>query len=233
MSALVFGRALRQATGRRLGALCSAHSVNFAPRLLIGQPAAFSTAASKVAKTLVSEVKHEEGQYEQSKEIKAFLKNTPFTFTETGGDVNMVLEREIADKVIKIEWQLTSPFDPTEEEGEDGEMEESTALWVTVENKSSGNGLTFNCSTQTGEDHRYVIGSVKAFSNAEEKESVSGYNGPDFEDLDHKLQEGFDEYLGELGMSSEVCDFIDAMALDKEQREYVRWLTNTKEFLEA
>jgi len=34
-------------------------------------------------------------------------------------------------------------------------------------------------------------------------------------------------------MSAEVCDFIDAMALDKEQREYVRWLKNTKDFLEA
>jgi len=164
--------------------VCSAHSVKLAPRLLIGRPAAFSTAASKVAKTLVSEVKHEEEQYEQSKEVKAFLKNTPFTFTEADGDVNMKLEREIGDKVVCIEWQLTSPFDPTAEDGEEeGEMEESTALWVTVENKSSGNGLTFNCSTQTGEDHRYVIGNVKAYCTAEEKENVSGYNGPDFEDL--------------------------------------------------
>jgi len=177
-------------------------------------------------------VKHEEEQYEQSKELKAFLKNSPFTFTENGGDVNMVLEREMDDKVVKIEWQLASPFDPNMED-EEGEPEESTNMWVTVESKSNGSGLTLNCSTQTGEDHRYVIGNVKSFANADEKEGVSSYNGPDFEDLDDKLQEAFDEYLAELGMSSEVCDFVDAMALDKEQREYVRWLKTCNEFMES
>merc|ERR1712072_1367572 len=180
---------------------------------------------------LQAEVKHEEEQYEQSKELKAFLKNSPFTFIETDGDVNMMLERELGDKVVRIEWQLASPFDPNMED-EEGEPEESTDMWVTVESKSSGAGLTFNCSTQTAEDHRYVIGNVKAFANAEEKESVSSYNGPDFEDLDDKLQEAFDEYLAEIGMSSEVCDFVDAMALDKEQREYVRWLKMSNTFLQ-
>lgn len=179
-----------------------------------------------------AEVKHEEEQYEQSKELKAFLKNSPFTFAETDGDVNMMLEREMDGKVVRIEWQLARPFDPNMED-EEGEVEESTDMWVNVENKANGSGLTFNCSTQTGEDHRYVIGNVKSFASAEEKESVSSYNGPDFEDLDDKLQEAFDEYLADVGMSTEVCDFVDAMALDKEQREYVRWLKTSKEFLES
>merc|ERR1719157_300078 len=102
---------------------------------------------------------------------------------------------------------------------------------ITCENKKAGNGLTFYCSTQPGEDHRYVIGNVKAFANAEEKDSITSYNGPEFEDLDDKLQEAFDEYLAELGLNSEICDFIDAMAVDKEQREYVNWLKNSKKFL--
>merc|ERR1712064_41408 len=55
--------------------------------------------------------------------------------------------------------------------------------------------------------------------------SVSAYNGPDFEDLDENLQEALDEYLAEMGMSDDVCDFVDASALDKEQREYMGWLT--------
>jgi complement component 1 Q subcomponent-binding protein len=205
-----------------------------APRLFLERTAGFSTsaAASKVAKVLEGEAKHEEEQYEQSKELKAFLKNTQFEFKESDGDVNMILEREMGDKVVRIEWQLASPFDPNMED-EEGEMEESTNMWITVESKTDGTGLTFNCSTQTGEDHRYVIGNLKAFASAEEKENVSSYNGPDFEDLDDKLQEGFDEYLAELGMSSEVCDFVDAIALDKEQREYVRWLNVTKKFLES
>jgi complement component 1 Q subcomponent-binding protein len=69
-----------------------------------------------------------------------------------------------------------------------------------------------------------------SFWDSKERDSVSGYNGPEFEDIDDKLQEALDEYLGEVGMNNEVCDFIDATALDKEQREYIRWLSITKDF---
>merc|ERR1712190_142737 len=146
----------------------------------------------------------------------------------------MSLERDVGDNVVRIEWQLSSPFDPEAfgEEGEDHEAHEATDMSVTCENKTTGAGMTFYCSTQTGEDHRYVIGNVKTFASTEERDSGSSYHGPDFEDLDDKLQEAFDEYLGELGMGSDVCDFVDAMAVDKEQREYVNWLKNAKTFLE-
>merc|ERR1711924_5505 len=116
--------------------------------------------------------------------------------------------------------------------GEGVEEHEATELSVTVENKKTGSGLMFYCSTQTGEEHRYVIGNVKSYASAEERDSMGSYNGPDFEDLDDKLQEALDEYLAEVGMCSEVCDFVDQMAVDKEQRESVRWLQSTKKFRE-
>lgn len=194
-----------------------------------------SAAASKVSKTLAGEIKHEEENYEQAKEIKAFLKNNDFKFIETEGDVNMMLEREIGDKMVRIEWQLASPYDPNAdfEGAEDaGPEQEATDFSITVEDKTNGSGLAFYCSTQSGDDHRYVIGNLKSFANADEKDSISGYNGPEFEDIDDKLQESFDEYLSEVGMNNEICDFIDAMALDKEQREYIRWLKLSKAFLE-
>jgi len=138
--------------------------------------------------------------------------------------------REVDGKTVRIEFQLTSPFAADQfEDGEDAGAE-ATELSITVEDKS-GAGITFFCSTQTGEDHRYVIGNVKSYASAEERDSVTAYNGPEFEDLDDKLQEAFDEYLGELGMNSEICDFVDAMASDKEQREYVRWLRITNKTL--
>eukprot|EP00448_Togula_jolla_P023208 CAMPEP_0170589792 /NCGR_PEP_ID=MMETSP0224-20130122/11529_1 /TAXON_ID=285029 /ORGANISM="Togula jolla, Strain CCCM 725" /LENGTH=242 /DNA_ID=CAMNT_0010913553 /DNA_START=51 /DNA_END=779 /DNA_ORIENTATION=+ len=190
-----------------------------------------SAAAGKVSKALQGEIKHEEEQYEQAKEIKSFLKNSDFKLVEADGDVNMALERELGNKVVRIEWQLASPFDPEADPEGDGEPErEATDLSISVENKDSGAGMVFYCSTQPGEDHRYVIGNVKCFATAEEKDSVSSYHGPEFEDLDDKLQEAFDEYLAELGMNSEICDFVDAMALDKEQREYVRWLKLASKF---
>jgi complement component 1 Q subcomponent-binding protein len=192
-----------------------------------------SAAASKVAQVLQAEVKHEEEQYEQPKEIKDFLKGSDFKFVEEAGDVNMMLERDFGNKVARIEWQLTSPYAPDGEMEEDDAQEDSTDFVVTVEDKEGSAGLSFYCSTQGGEDHRYIIGNVKNYSSAEEKEGVTSYNGPDFEDVDDKLQEAFDEYLADVGLNSEVCDFIDATATDKEQKEYIRWLQISHKFLNA
>mmetsp|Transcript_61691 Transcript_61691/g.160095 ORF Transcript_61691/g.160095 Transcript_61691/m.160095 type:complete len:241 (+) Transcript_61691:85-807(+) len=234
----VFLRSAGHCAAPRLGAsaaLTAAAACRAPPVLAAPAVRGFAgAAAGKVVKTLQAEIKHEEEQYEQAKEIKAFLKKSDFKMVEKEGDVNMMLEKELGDRVVRIEWQLTSPFDPTEEE-EDGQSfdQEATDFCVTVESKSNGSGLTFYCSTQTGEDHRYVIGNLKSFATAEEKDSVTSYNGPEFEDLDDKVQESFDEYLAEVGMNNEVCDFIDASALDKEQREYLRWLKQSKAFLES
>jgi len=202
------------------------------PVIFIASRAASTGAASKVAKVLDAELKHETDNYEQQKEIQQFLKTSPFKLVDKDGDVNMKLERELGDKVVSIEWQLTSPFDPSMGEEEDSPSDEqSVDLTVTVEKKVTGSGITFYCCTQTGEDHRYIIGNVKSFMSIEERDSPSSYNGPEFEDVDEKLQEAFDEYLAEVGMNSELCDFIDACALDKEQREYVRWLKATSKFM--
>ena len=43
-----------------------------------------------------------------------------------------------------------------------------------------------------------VIGNVKSFANGEEQKSMGSYNGPEFEDVDEKLQESFDELLAEV-----------------------------------
>lgn len=68
--------------------------------------------------------------------------------------MNIALEREVGGKVVRIEWQLTSPFnaDADAEGGEEHLDEEATDFCLSVEDKSSGAGVMFYCSTQTGED---------------------------------------------------------------------------------
>lgn len=235
MAALAFRRALAL-NGRHCLPKLSQLSANARPLgLSLGMHPFSSTAGGKVAKVLGQEIQHEEEQYEQAKEIKKFLKDTPFKLEEGDGDVNMSLARELGGNTIRIEWQLSSPFDPNmEPEGEGQDMEpDSTDFSVTIEKTGGGPGMIFYCSTQAGEDHRFVIGNVQSFTSAEMKTSPSSYNGPDFEDLDDKLQESLDEYLAECGMNDDVCNFIDAMALDKEQREYTNWLKDVKKFLEG
>jgi complement component 1 Q subcomponent-binding protein len=195
---------------------------------------AFSSAQTKLSKILEAEAKHEKDQYEEPPLVKDFVAKSPFTFSMTAGDVNMTLSRESGGKKMVVDWQLTSPFgDDAMEENEQDDSAPPTDFTFSVESTSGDEGLIFYCSTSSGDGDRFVIGNVRQYSSKEEKDSNTAYNGPDFEDLDEKLQESFLEYLKDSGLTDELCDFIDATALDKEQVEYMRWLKNAQQFLAA
>ena len=73
--------------------------------LLMNVTRAFATTASgKISKVVQAEIKHEEENYEQSKDIKVFLSNSKFKFINTAGDVNMALEKTLGEKTVRIEW---------------------------------------------------------------------------------------------------------------------------------
>jgi len=67
----------------------------------------------------------------------------------------------------------------------------------------------------------------------QKKNSASAYNGPEFEDLDDSLQQALDDWLASLGVNESLCDFIDAMSVDKEQREYMRWIGKLSSFVQS
>jgi len=156
--------------------------------------------------------------------VSDFMAKDNWEFIEKEGDVNMSLKKAVGNKEVLVEWQLSAPTDFEMEEGEEKEeYPQATDFSLTVKD-TDGAGLTFYGSTQAGEGHRFVIGNVQAFESADERELPSAYNGPDFEDLDDKMQEHLDGMLADYGLDEQVCDFIDATATDKEQREYIRWL---------
>ena len=215
-----------------------------APRALTSTRYMSGAAVSKLHNVIKSEHQMEKEQYEQMESIKKFLQNAPqWKFSDDEGDITLKLTRSMGDKDVVLEWQLVSPFgnDFSDFGGEEGAQEgqeeefpmESTDFTITIQDKSGEKGLVYYCQTAAGEGHRYMIGNVRSFASKAEKDSDSSYNGPDFEDLDDSLQESFDEFLAEAGINDEVCDFIDATAIDKEQREYMRWLKNVDSFIQA
>jgi len=185
----------------------------------------FSAAAAQLKQTITKELKYEQENYQRPGVVTDFMAKDNWSFVEKEGDVNMTLKKEVDGKEVSIEWQLSAPTDFEMDEGEDKEeYPQATDFSMTVTDKANAAGMTFYGSTQAGEGHRFVIGNVQAFECAEEREVPSAYNGPDFEDLDDKMQEHLDGMLADLGLDEQVCDFIDATATDKEQREYIRWL---------
>lgn len=215
-----------------------------APAFIDGNIRLFSSSATqsattattpKLASTLQSELQYEKSNYEPAANIASFLEKSGWTLNEKDGDINMTLKKQMGDLSASIEFQLVSPTYSGEGEDEEGsqvEPQETTDFSVTVE-KGNRSGAIFYCTTVGNDDkYRFIVGNVRYFADSEEKNSMSAYNGPEFEDLDDNLQTGVDEWLSSLGVNEELCDFIDAMAVDKEQREYMRWLGRFAEIVQ-
>ena len=61
--------------------------------------------------------------------------------------------------------------------------------------------------------------------------ATENYKGPDFGQLEETLQEAVFNLLKSHGVTPELADLIEHMSHDKEQRLYMRWLKQVKDFV--
>lgn len=214
-------------------------------------PSTSSSMHRNLIDILKSEYEQEKSDYKGiPQKLKNFLNSNVWTYEEKPGDVNIALSRKVHGNNVTIDFQLINPNLDGDDMDEDGSGEgrgmdnanegETTDFSVSIEEavdkskgeNSTGGGVTFYCTTVAGEEYRYLIGNVRLFSNEAEKNSVSGYNGPEFESLDASLQKSLETYLEMHGINSDVCDLIDELAIDKETREYTNWLQRFVKFLD-
>ncbi|PFH37076.1 glycoprotein [Besnoitia besnoiti] len=186
--------------------------------------------AKDLLKTIQSEIQHEQSTYEQDNELTQFIKNSGWTVSESDNNMMVTLQKQVGNKKVLVEFSCVQSAEAPTEEGPVPEMSDFT---VTITNPDES-GVTFYCSTTQDEEDkfRYCIGQVRFFKNAEEKESLSVYPGPYFEDLDDSFQQGLDDWLAKMGVDPELCDFIDRFSVDKENREYLGWLKKLAHFVE-
>lgn len=95
---------------------------------------------------------------------------------------------------------------------------------MVVEATSMDTEISYNSITVV-ED----VAAVKAVHRFERQ--IKGYPGPDFSTLDERIQTSLTEYLEGYGVNEHLAAFIECMSLDKDQRLYMRWLTNLKDFV--
>ena len=125
------------------------------------------------------------------------------------------------------------------EEG-DEESEQSFPARVNVVIEKPGKGaLAVECIAQDGmiviENTYYYANSEHATSKRPEMmaERQDMYVGPPFGNLDEDLQVLMERYLEERGINTPLALFVPDYIDMKEQREYLRWLSNVKDFVEA
>lgn len=181
---------------------------------------------------VTSESESEKQNYETPEELKEGPPK-PFELVENESSCDMVLTREFNKEKISVTFvanddeqhEMSGDFEAPEDEEE--EFKEEPTMFFTVDvTKPSGTSLSFDCVTN-GAD--IEIRSVSLLG--ENAEDISAYMGPDYEFLDERLHEKFDQYLEARGIDLELAGYMMDLCQDKEQREYMKWLASVETFL--
>ena len=136
---------------------------------------------------------------------------------------------DVQESEKKGEKIAASEDDDDEYDDEDDEFEEEPepAIDFNVHIGKGKKTLTFECTT---DGNIYSINTVN-ISNEDDSADKVEYEGPNFEDLEENLQEGFFDYLHERGINYDFARYLFTVAIDKEQREYMTWLKDLETFV--
>lgn len=200
---------------------------------------------------LREEYQIEKERYTEFTEGAEFIKESGFTVIEKPNDTEIKLVKNMGSKLVEIRYQASEltndddamQMDEEEEEGqkvndEDKQNDGRTrADFIVSVKDEDGGGIVFTCTSEGTELNIFSVaytknveGFLKSFGS-ENKEIP--YFGPTFENLDEKVQKAFYDYLESLGVTDKLLAYIECSAVDKEQKMYIDWLQNVKEFLES
>jgi complement component 1 Q subcomponent-binding protein len=120
----------------------------------------------------------------------------------------------------------------------DGEGEQGFPAHASIRIERPGKGaLAIEATAQDGD---FLIEDLYYFPNAELADPQTAekdwarrtlYTGPPFNNLDEDLQILLEKYLEERGINTRLALFIPDYIDHKEQKEYIRWLNNVKNFV--
>lgn len=121
--------------------------------------------------------------------------------------------------------------------GED-DVEQGFPAHASIRIERAGKGaLAIEATAQDGD---FIIEDLYYFPDAELADPQTAekdwarrtlYTGPPFNNLDEDLQILLEKYLEERGINTRLALFIPDYIDHKEQKEYIRWLNNVKNFV--
>lgn len=156
----------------------------------------------------------------------------PFEIIDNPGDQSVILKREFAGETIKA--TVYTNFDAEEDlnnDDSDAEKDEESfkpaiQMVVTVE-KPEGPILEFDCNFN---DDELAIESMRML-NRDNNDAENVYEGPPFSILDDSLQKSLHRYLEVRGIKHSLHDWLHEFMMSKDEKEYVVWLKNMRDFI--
>mmetsp|Transcript_16396 Transcript_16396/g.51539 ORF Transcript_16396/g.51539 Transcript_16396/m.51539 type:complete len:252 (+) Transcript_16396:1765-2520(+) len=196
-----------------------------------------SGAGTDALKHIISEeLAYEESEYEAPDDLTKPPKGWSIT-KDADGDSEVELTSTYGSETVIVKVLASRPVDEEEdfeedeessEDGDDLEEPEGPIFEFSVEIKKDGKVLTVMCQDVYG---NLRIDSADLSPEDGYPKDFLAYEGPNFEALDPELLEGMVHYLQERGIDAELRAYLGAVSEDKEQRLYMRWLGELKEFL--
>ncbi|KAL0911441.1 hypothetical protein M5K25_019582 [Dendrobium thyrsiflorum] len=192
------------------------------------------SADAELLHIIKSEIKSAEEERRETEEVP---KGFPFEIQDEEGSNIVTLRREYLGEKIEAVVSMPRMEEPVNnEEAGNGEANQAgdekisqPAIPLTVNiSKTKGLNLEFCCTAYADE---IVIDSLSVQKN-DESDDVLAYEGPDFNDLDENLQKAFHKFLEIRGISPATTNFLYEYMINKDDREYSRWLQNLKQFIE-
>ncbi|KAI8974897.1 mitochondrial glycoprotein [Pilobolus umbonatus] len=194
----------------------------------------------------------EEEETEQPDFIKDFVSSSSFKIEDKAGVDEVVLTRTFGNEKIRVIFSISDinnaatddllPEDglgaAIEEEEEEDAPSFPVRASVTIEKEGQG-AVTVDTVAQDGEIAVESVMYYKDGKLADEQSAEADwqrrglYMGPQFSELDENLQVLIERYLEERGIHSGLANFLPDYVEYKEQKEYVRWLENMKNFVNA
>ncbi|MBE7181411.1 MAG: hypothetical protein INR71_09430, partial [Terriglobus roseus] len=151
----------------------------------------------------------------------------------SGGNIKVAPEDRVA------------PADRPELEDEDGFYDDDEAtgsnfpvrLLIKVTRRGQSGALEIEAVASDGD---VLVENVFFYASADMADPTTSegeyrrrlvYGGPRYDNLDPDLQALMDQFLAERGINTELSNWLPDFVDWKEQKEYIRWLNNVKNFL--
>jgi len=233
----------------------SSNAMNLGVRAFSGSARRFGNGSTDVSlsQKLKEELKYEQESLAETRKatpefLKSFLEQGIWSINDVKGNDEVTLTRKFGNEDIRVIFSIADiqPEEDYEEPDNENDTESEVdpppypvraALSIT---KSKGSGsLNVELLCQDGQ---FVIENISFFDDAKLGSDSSAeadwkrrglYVGPQFETLDVGVQDEFEKYLQERGISDSVASFIPEYAAYKEQQEYVKWLSKVTSFIKA
>eukprot|EP00611_Tribonema_gayanum_P018024 TRINITY_DN31078_c0_g1_i1.p1 TRINITY_DN31078_c0_g1~~TRINITY_DN31078_c0_g1_i1.p1 ORF type:complete len:261 (+),score=62.90 TRINITY_DN31078_c0_g1_i1:34-783(+) len=193
-----------------------------------------------IGQALRKELAGEKAEAEENEELAELVESLSergFTVRDMPGEAQVTLHGPgKAGEKIKVSFHCQNEVADEDEPGSLEEEhvvdeEDGAAFEMKVEVTKAGNTLAFVCQAADDVYIQSVTYNPAGSPPPADEASDIVYRGPMFEELDSSVQEAFHTYLEERGIDKGLAEFVCRYADEKEQKEYVRWLSNVNRFV--